>query len=370
MTKIINYIKKNARNVINKVWCMTTSKQEPPMYPISDEWKTWIECLKENRMVRYKVEYHKLEINDREFKWVGAIYHKRKVYGIANGTTNCLVYDTDKESFETIGELEKSPFQWTAGGVWNDRIYGFPRSSNYLMIINENKIILHNMGTKYSGEHHYGGVITDRGILYQPPRNTNHILKINLNNLNVDKINVPGILVKHRYCGSVYHPNGLIYFLPEAKERIMVLDTKNDKIYFIGKPISTKVFAAVTALDGNIYGFSAYGLGLLRISVNDNRVDMLYNDISFKCYGTELGMNGLIYGIPGDGKFFFEYDISRDKLEIIGEAMSGEKAKCAGAAVDIKGDIITIPAKGNYVYVLKPDKNNRLQYNKWLNNFY
>ena len=64
----------------------------------------------------------------------------------------------------------------------------------------------------------------------------------------------------------------------------------------------------------------------------------------------EQGINGKIYGIPGDGNIVYEYDIEKDKVKEIYKTKDNIKAKCAGGVVTKDGTIYTVPAFGNKIY--------------------
>ncbi len=289
-------------------------------------------------------------------KWVGAVEYNDKIYFIPNGINKFLVFDTKNEKYDYIPiEQENKEFMWTGGCEYLGKIYGFPRTANTLLSLDvkTNKVEEIDLGLNYKSEHHYGGVQVQEWIIFQPPRDNNHILKIDIKNKKVKKIYIsPKLLnIRYRYTSGILHPNNNIYFFPERNRRIMVLNTKTEQISFIGEKISTMVFDAVIAKDGNIYGFSSNEKGILKIDVRNKTTEMIHKEIGVSgCYGTKMGINGKIYGIPGNGKNIYEYDIENDEVKIIYSIEENIKAKCAGGVVTKDGTIYTVPALGNKMY--------------------
>lgn len=294
------------------------------------------------------------------FKWVGGQYYKGTIYGIVNGSSQYLKYDIVNNTIDVSGKLKNSNFKWTGGCVYNSKIYGFPRTSNELMCINpdDGNASEININLQYKKEHHYGGVCTNDGFVFQPPRDTDHILVIDLNTLKSHRIQlVPRIFNAHlRYCGSIIHPNGLIYMFPEKDGHILVLNQKTEEFWLIGKKISTMTFDAAIGIDGNIYGFSAYECGILKIDVMNNEASMICKEIGISgAYGTKCGVNGKLYSIPGDGNHIWEFDVILQKAKPIFKLDEVGESKCAGGVVSENGSIYCIPALGNMLYKLMPD---------------
>jgi len=305
-----------------------------------------------------------------KLSWVGAQFYNNKIYFIPNSENQILLYDILSKNYEKYGNLSFDNFKWTGGCQYNGNLYCFARSSNHLLEINMNSfaIKLINLNCNYSKEHHYGGVLANKGIIYQPPRNTDHILKIDLNNFRTEKIYLsPQFLkLRFRYCGSIMHPNGMIYFLPE-NGRVMCFNPTNNHISYIGKKINAMCFDAKVFADGNIYGFSAYSNGILKIDVINGKVEMIHEEVSAKAYGTKLGINGKLYSIPGDGNHFYEFDPIKDEVSVIGETLETNlNAKCECGCIDKNGNIYSVPAQGKYIYTL--DFNNKAQISSELYN--
>lgn len=311
----------------------------------------------QNKDVKYSVSFESLPPTLVAHKWVGAQSVDGHMYGIPNDMGTILKHD--KKEVVYLGDLGNGLFKWTGGCLWNGSLYGFPRTSNYLlkMTLNTENIELIDVKESYSREHHYGGICAPNGIVYQPPRDSNHILAWDLKTETSRRIYLTpkSSLKKFRYCGSILHPNGNAYFLPEMGERVICLDTRTEKWEFIGDPIDAMVFDAKIAVDGSVYGFSAYCDGILKLDVEKGYVEMLHKEISPGAYGTKLGINGHLYSIPGDGSQVWDYDPWEDSLKSIYQFSNDCVAKYAGGTSLSNGDICAVPARETQLFKLKTD---------------
>lgn len=309
--------------------------------------------VSDNRNVEYTVEMIPIKKSEQNFKWVGGQIEKKCLYGIVNGEMYFLKYSLSDKSVQYYGKFSSAPFKWTGGCIWKGNLYGFPRSAASLLRLDLNSQNIYEIPLKIdaSKEHHYGGVCSDKGLVYQPPRDTDNILVLDLNLETARKIQLAPKKwkIRFRYCGSIIHPNGYAYFFPEHKGRVIKLNLETEKWSFIGKTISTMVFDAKVAVDGNIYGYSAYCPGMLKINVTDNSCEMIHIEESFGAYGTKLGINGRLYSIPGDGSCIWEYNPVVDELRKILDLHDEKKAKFAGGAITEQGDIFAIPAQENCI---------------------
>lgn len=306
-----------------------------------------------------------LDENCNEYKWVGAVNYENNMYCITNGTNKVLKVNLENNeiSYLETDAQNDGKFKWTGGCIYKDKIYGFPRAANKLLCIDpiDDKVTTIDIKLNYKTEHHYGGVCTEDGIIYQPPRGNNTILVINLNNFSTREIKLAPKFLKYRYLTGIQHTNGLIYFFPERKGKVLVLNPKNERIYLIGKKIDCMVFDGAIGKDDNIYGFSGYENGILKIDTKNQMAEMICKDIGVPgCYGSKLGINGKIYGIPGNGKYFWEFDVKKQSAKRIFKVEEDIKAKCAGGIIAKDGTIYTVPALGNKVYKIKFDNNKEL----------
>lgn len=307
-----------------------------------------------HRNVEYYVSFEILPVVSAVHKWVGAQSVSDYLYCIPNDM-NAILKFSQKESVY-LGDVGNELFKWTGGCIWNNYLYGFPRSSSRLlkMSLVTEEVRYVDLKEKYPREHHYGGICTRDGIVYQAPRDSDHILVWDLKKEESKKIYLIPRGKEYRYCGGVLHPNGFIYFFPERGERVIKVNIKTGKWTFIGEQIETMVFDAKIAVDGNIYGYSAYCPGILKIDVGKDHVEMIHREIMPGAYGTKLGINGHLYSIPGDGKFVWDYDPLTDSLKSIYRFFEDQEAKFAGGVSMENGHIYGAPAKENRLLRIEP----------------
>lgn len=321
--------------------------------------------------VEYSVKFVKFERSNVVHKWVGAQMIHNSIYFIPNDEERVLMYGNCPEYYECkkCGE-----FKWTGGCVWNGSVFGFPRSANSFLKITNNHIEEIPLSIVYNKEHHYSGVCCENGIVYQPPRNTNHILKTDLKTGISEQIDIVDAKygINFRYCGSIIHPNGFIYFFPE-NGKVIKLDPELDKWSFIGKRVSTMCFDAKIGNDGNIYGFSAYNNGIMKINVKYNTVEMIHKEFAPKAYGTKYGIDGWLYSIPGDGAKIWKYNIDDDIVEEVFDLKDSSKAKYAGGVTLQNGKIVCVPATASSILILEPNCEGVIpdgMYSKYINDNY
>ena len=170
-----------------------------------------------DKSITYELTTRPIDSSNVAHKWVGAQVYHDKVYAMPNDETRVLCYDVEHNRIDYITDIKTGLFKWTGGCVWKNAIYCFPRTANSFLRIDEKGTKEIPLTFEYQKEHHYSGVCTKDGIVYQPPRNTNHILKTNLDTGASIKIKIVDekYHVTFRYCGSIIHPNGYIYFFPE-----------------------------------------------------------------------------------------------------------------------------------------------------------
>ncbi len=352
---------KMVENILAKILAFIPDKIELKKMNKSDEKfqinKDFLKLIENNKNA-YIEKIEEIQLNDgkNDFKWVGAVEYNDNIYFIPNGINKFLVYDIKNETYNYIPfNCKEGKYRWTGGFEYLGKIYALPRTRNTILCLDPStkKVEEIQLGLKYKQEHHYSGVQIENGVVYQAPRNCNHILKIDVKNKIAKKIYISPkwLNVKYRYNSGILHPNNNIYFFPERNRRVMVLNTKTEKVSFIGEKINTMVFDAVIGKDGNIYGFSKTEKGILKIDVKNKKSQMIHTEIGVSgCYGTKLGINGKIYGIPGDGNIVYEYDIEKDEVKEIYKVKENIKAKCAGGVITKDGSIYTVPALGDKIY--------------------
>ena len=293
-----------------------------------------------------------LEPSEKIFKWVGAQILNKSIFGIPNDENRILKLN---QKISYIDLESEGNFKWTGGCVWQDKVYCFPRSACSFLVISENTAIEEPLKIKYIGEHHYAGVCSKEGIVYQPPRNTDHILRTDLRTMKCKKIYIVAdkFRIKLRYCGSIIHPNGYIYFFPETNNRVIKLNPITDEWCFIGAKISTMCFDAKIGIDGNIYGFCGDGKGIMKIDVYNDKTTIVHEEIVPYAYGTKYGCDGLLYSIPGKGRWIYRFDIINDTVEKFIDLHDSDEVKYAGGVTTSDGDIYFIPAQTKNIMMLK-----------------
>lgn len=314
--------------------------------------------IMENESVEYSVSFESLPPVPAAHKWVGAQCIGDCVYGIPNDMNGILKHTSYGNCY--VGEVGNGLFKWTGGCVWDGFLYGFSRTSNNLlkMALDTEEIDYISLDEGYLREHHYGGITTKEGLVYQPPRDTNHILVWDLKTEKTKRIYLRAESDNRdfRYCGSVLHPNGYIYFLPEMAGKVIKLDTKTEKWAFIGKQLDGMVFDAKIAADGNIYGYSAYCKGILKINIQTDCTEMIHTEIAPGAFGTKVGVNGHLYSIPGDGDHVWDFNPLTDTLKKIYTFEEPMRAKFAGGTSMRNGSICAVPAEGDELFWLKPNE--------------
>lgn len=327
-----------------------------------------------NKDLSPEIRFIPLTEKQNGFRYVGAQIFENCLYSIVNGAEKMLKYNLTNGNMEFLGMFDESDFKWSGGCIYNGKLLSFPRLKNNILTYspakNEFGYICGDF--MYNSEHHYGGVITENDIIYQPPRNTNHILKWDLKNNTCEKIYINDNQ-SCRYCGSVIHPNGYIYFVPERGSKIIKMNTKTEEITYIGGIIEAMVFNPVVAVDGNIYGFSSNS-GLLKITVQEDKVSFIHKDTSIGSYGTKPGINGKLYSLPGYTNDIWEFDVFKGQLKRFGMINSEKSCRYAGGAVNLNGDIYALPVHEDNIMVIDFSRYNvnvpKELYNTFFKEFY
>lgn len=329
---------------------------------ITDNIKRLIECNKKARVSEVKaIPLFVNEESSNNYRYCGAVVDSQNhIIGIPNRCSHILDINPEDETIEQWGKViyPDEIKGWTGGGLSKkEKIYGFPRgASSYLEIDYINRQIAYfPMSQLYDMEHHYGGVMNKKGVIYQPPRNGKKIYCYDTTTRNEKEIQIVTLFSRKRlYYGGMLDLEDNAYFFPAGKlSRVCMVNSK-EKAILIGKNLWNCRFNSGTlAGNGDIYGFSSYGRGILHIDTKNKRAEVRQKDIQGGFFGAKLGFNGKIYGIPGDADIILEYDPYRDMITDkipLPDCEIGKRAKCAGGAVDIYGNIWCIPAKGSYIY--------------------
>jgi len=321
--------------------------------------KRFIELVGKNKDLSPDFEIIPLTEKQNRFQYVGGQIENGMLYSVVNSAEKMLKYDIAKGTMCFGGAFSKTDFKWTGGCIYEHRLYSFPRLSNNLLVYNPDSDVFEEIdcGLNYNGEHHYGGVCTSDGIIYQPPRNTDHILKWDIKNKTCKKIQINDSKVC-RYCGSVLHPNGNIYFIPEKDFCVIKMNIKTEEVSYIDGPICGMAFNPVIAANGNIYGFRSQN-GILKIDTKTDKVKILYEDCKIGSYGTKVGINGKLYSLPGYTNDVWAFDPFSETLEKCYSIDAQNKVNYAGGAIDLNGDIYALPVHADNIFKISFQKYNR-----------
>ncbi len=318
----------------------------------------FIEFAGKNKNLFPDFEIIPLTEKQNRFQYVGGQIENGVLYGVVNSAEKMLKYDIENGTMYFGGTFSKTDFKWTGGCIYERRLYSFPRLANNLLAYDPDSDIFEEIGCglNYNGEHHYGGVCTSYGIIYQPPRNTDHILKWDIKNKTCKKIQINNGRVC-RYCGSVLHPNGNIYFIPEKDFCVIKMNIKTDEISYIDSPVCGMAFNPAVAANGNIYGFRS-GNGILKIDTKTDKVKILYKDCKIGSYGTKAGINGKFYSLPGYTNDVWEFDPFSETLEKCYSIDAQNQVNYAGGAIDLNGDIYALPVHADNIFKISFKKYN------------
>ena len=305
--------------------------------------------VSKNKMLSPDFETIPLIERQNSFQYVGGQMIGRNLYSIVNSAEKMLKYSIPVGTMEFMGQFDDTDFKWTGGCAYQNILYAFPRFADSLLAYDPRSDTFEEIscGFDYKKEHHYGGVCTSDGMIYQPPRNTDHILKWDIKNKTCKKIQINNGS-ECRYCGSVIHPDGFIYFIPEKDFCVIKMDIYTERISYIGEPVSGMTFNPVVAADGNIYGFRVQN-GILKIDPSCDKVSIMYGNCNTGAYGTKNGINGRLYSLPGYTNDIWEFDPLGDGLKKCGSVYGKYAVNYAGGAVDLNGDIYALPVHADNI---------------------
>jgi hypothetical protein len=255
-----------------------------------------------------------------DYKWsAGVLAPNGKIFGIPNWRDKVLVVDYDN-------------------GVWSTQEYDLPAG---LAQPGEGEYIC-SENTPYRWS---GGVLAPNGKVYVIPSCALEILIIDPEDIaNMTYIDITSMHTNHyfKYAGGVLAPNGKIYAIPGKTDQVLEIDPTTNTVVEIGDTLPSgdaKWRGGVLAANGKIYGIPYNSPDVLEIdpsgetasasvltnialngtSCGDGNCDLLFedqsvcsadcgDDLSKRWSQGVLGLNGKIYGIPGDANFVLEFD--------------------------------------------------------------
>ena len=309
------------------------------------------EFCQNNKACVYNFKFTK-KASDVSRQYVGAIELSDSIYCTPNHDRSILCVASPSEK---IGEFDTDDYKWTGECVYKKRLYCFPRAKSDMICLSEDGDLTYIRGKHYEREHHYGGVLY-KNIVIQPPRSSSHFLVWDLDKETSYTLKIcPEFLRKYcRYNCSIAHPNGYLYFFPE-NGRVIKFNPNNEQWEFIGDWIDTMIFDAKISLDGNIYGFSINKGGIVKLDVSDDSVTVLFPDMYLGAYGTKMGINGILYSVPGSGRYIWAFNPITLELKQEFDTEDDGYAKYAGGCTCRNGKILAAPSFANKFLVGEHD---------------
>ena len=192
---------------------------------------------------------------------------KNYIFYIPNNLYNIIRLDINDDSVVTFGrrllnvEAPDPYSDFRSCAVYNDDIYIFPFTHNYIIKINTSKkpndedawVVIGDLGTSTRGEKFWNGIVTAGTSMYGFPSKYDKIIKLDFSpivkTINTDAVDIPIDNINDSYESFIIHNE--IYFKHKLSNKIYYIDKKSNTM----KPISgilnnTKVSASI--LDNTI----------------------------------------------------------------------------------------------------------------------
>ena len=281
------------------------------------------------------------------------------VTAIPNKYCHVLEIDPQTDKMQQWGDVPLCEGKgWTGGALAPDGcVYGFPRGANAVLKLDTRVHTLQTLPLNrvYTVEHHYGGALTSDGVAWMPPKYGNTVLAFDTRTGASWDVPLRGAgKARALFYGASADLNDHVYFFPAGRFSRAAMTDRNGRASFIGRPLLKAFFNSGTlAPDGDIYGFSSYGKGLLHIDTAAGRPHVLQRHFHGGFFGAKLAFNGKIYGVPGDSDEIAVFDPDLKKVVQcipLPAVEPGAKAKCGGGCIDRFGNIWCVPAMGHYIY--------------------
>lgn len=352
-------LKNIIKNILKNIIYLFNSKnigRGNDFFCILQEFKSFAE---KNKDIKFRYKLYNF-VHDVDHACVGVKQYNKTLVFVPNDINYLfIISDTDNERYD-LDNVNK--FKWTGGSIYKESLYCFPRSANKILQYNFlskkiNSIEVDAYININGDEHHYGGIVLENGVMIQPPRNSNYIFIYNINTKEEKKIKIcPSFMSGNfRYSAIILHPNGFIYLIPE-NGKVIKMNSSTYKRKFIGKSINPMVYDLKVLPDGNIYGYSAYKKGLLKIDVYRDTVTMIMEDYPIFSYNSKLGFDGCLYSCPGRNNSIWKYDCYENTIKKVAEIQ--ELSDCmhyAGGCTTTNGNIVCSPIKEKNFLVLEFD---------------
>jgi hypothetical protein len=314
----------------------------------------------------------------------GVLAPNGKIYCIPCNATNVGIIDpyTDTIDTTTISNLPFTATNKYLGGILapNGNIYCIPDVATNVGIINPvtntfdtTTISMTTFPDLSANNKFWGGVLALNGKIYCAPRTVNFIGVIDtLTNTYSSvpfTISPPGAV--YRYAGGALGSNGNVYFCPFAADKVLRIRPSDNSLNQFGTfgldYGGGRYYGACTGPDGNVYFPPYHQDGFVHVDVSS---ETMVFDCSFNIalgsngasQGISLGMDGVLYGIPGptatvktQNKLFYFNTITKTGgiIPVNFARNAGASGKWFGGVLAPNGKIYMIPHEYSHVGIIK-----------------
>ncbi|MCB1179749.1 MAG: hypothetical protein KDK36_19380, partial [Leptospiraceae bacterium] len=284
-------------------------------------------------------------------KWFGGVLAPNgKIYGIPRSSNDIIVIDPSSDSATIITPSPSLSGNWKwAGGTLapNGKIYGTPNYATSVIVIDPSTDSVSTFGSLSNDSNKWrGGILGANGKIYAGPSSGTSILIIDPSTDTTSSIES----ITTGLGRGVLAPNGKIYFHHNATGYI--LDTSTNSISTFNT-VSGSWVSPVLAPNGKIYCIPNNETSVLVIDPSDNSVYTIgsVSSDSNKWYGGVLAPNGKIYGIPRDATNVLVIDTNNDIVSTLG-SLSSTVGKWLGGVLAPNGKIYGIPEQSTNILVI------------------
>ena len=313
----------------------------------------------------------------------GVLAPNGRIYCIPCNATNVGIINpyTDTIDTTTIAGLPATGNKYLGGILApNGRIYCIPDVANNVAIINPlnntidtTTISMATYSDLSANLKFWGGVLALNGKIYCAPRTVNFIGIIDtLTNTYSSvpfTVSPPGAF--WRYAGGALGSNGNVYFCPFEADKVLRIRPSDNSLNQFGTFGSAygggRYYGACTGPDGNVYFPPYHQDGFVHVDVNSETIvfDCSFNiagGSNASCQGISLGMDGILYGIPGatattntrNKLFYFNTITKQGGIIPVNYAVNaGNDGKWFGGVLAPNGKIYMIPHVYSHVGTIK-----------------
>jgi hypothetical protein len=313
----------------------------------------------------------------------GVLAPNGKIYCIPCHATNVGIIDPNTDTIDTtsISGLSTQQNKYLGGVLAaNGKIYCIPDNATNVGIIDPinnridtTTISMTTFPDLSAGNKFWGGVLAPDGRIYCSPRGTSYIGIIDpqTNTFNSSLNFTPSGGLTFKYAGGALGSNGNIYFSPFQADKVLRVRPTDNSLNLFGTLGSDfgggRYYGACTGPDGNVYFPPFHQDGFIHVDVSSETIVV---DASFgiqgsnrgTCGGISLGLDGILYGIPGTTSnaivqnklFYFNTITKQGGIIPVTYAINGlNDGKWFGAVLAPNGKIYMIPHVYSYVATIK-----------------